>query len=594
VPGFPEEYEYRDMAGMARKISCELREGPVQCDLILAITHCRLPNDVALANTLGAVADTNPNEHGVDMVLGGHDHMYYIGRGVQSYEGEPFEKDMIGAEDDQQTYIIKSGSDFHDLSEVEITLSDPHPAPAVRRRTIESVHVKHHQPTPDAPTQPELKVKLDELMSHISKSTGQPVAITLNEWDASSKSLRTDESALGDFVADILLVSMEHSLRSCTDGNEVTVSRGHRVADCCLICGGSLRSDSIFGPGEITLGNLLELMPFEDPVVVKELTGQTIWDALENGLSSYPKQEGRFPQVAGMRVVWDSRRPPGKRVISVHILHQPYDGQVDESSNELKMKMRRFYKFAPDDEDDEGSVMVYRSSPRVREALQMDKTYRVVTRGYLASGNDGYDMLKQGKFIVDGENGQLMSTIVRKFLLGATYIWRWNQLYGQSEDVKNLPLNSSEAETSSLSLRHEQLLVPNQRKFSSRHPMHLSSFTNEAVKRAYNLSLRRSQSFSLESRPTLPETPRRSSSSMLNTPKPSPLFVDYSPHAIRNALYVASHEHHSHFDVASRIETQGLVNNSQDEEKSKLAVVMAIADGRLVDQARIKSDPRSS
>ena len=75
MPGFPEEYEYRDMAGMARKISCELREGPVQCDLILAITHCRLPNDVALANTLGAVADTNPNEHGVDMVLGGHDHM---------------------------------------------------------------------------------------------------------------------------------------------------------------------------------------------------------------------------------------------------------------------------------------------------------------------------------------------------------------------------------------------------------------------------------------------------------------------------------------------------------------------------------------
>ncbi len=41
---------------------------------------------------------------------------------------------------------------------------------------------------------------------------------------------------------------------------------------------------------------------------------------------------------------------------------------------------------------------------------------------YLAEGYDGFDALKRGEFVVDHENGQLMSAIVRKFLLGASYL----------------------------------------------------------------------------------------------------------------------------------------------------------------------------
>ena len=42
----------------------------------------------------------------------------------------------------------------------------------------------------------------------------------------------------------------------------------------------------------ITLGEILEILPFEDPVVVVEMDGKTIWDALEAGLSTWPAQEG--------------------------------------------------------------------------------------------------------------------------------------------------------------------------------------------------------------------------------------------------------------------------------------------------------------
>jgi hypothetical protein len=42
--------------------------------------------------------------------------------------------------------------------------------------------------------------------------------------------------------------------------------------------------------------------------------------ALEHGLSAEPKSEGRFLQIGGMRVSYDSSLPPGKRVLSYKII----------------------------------------------------------------------------------------------------------------------------------------------------------------------------------------------------------------------------------------------------------------------------------
>lgn len=36
--------------------------------------------------------------------------------------------------------------------------------------------------------------------------------------------------------------------------------------------------------------------------------------ALENGVSQYPKLEGRFPQVSGLEFGFDSSKLPGQRV----------------------------------------------------------------------------------------------------------------------------------------------------------------------------------------------------------------------------------------------------------------------------------------
>lgn len=49
--------------------------------------------------------------------------------------------------------------------------------------------------------------------------------------------------------------------------------------------------------GELTHRDLSCILPMLDDTVVLQATGQQLLEALENGVSMYPKLEGRFPQV---------------------------------------------------------------------------------------------------------------------------------------------------------------------------------------------------------------------------------------------------------------------------------------------------------
>lgn len=86
--------------------------------------------------------------------------------------------------------------------------------------------------------------------------------------------------------------------------------KGCGGSDGVFICAGTFRGDSMYGPGlppcfsnpglrrahldsgNITMGDILEILPFEDPIVVLELDGAAIWDALEASLETWPAQEG--------------------------------------------------------------------------------------------------------------------------------------------------------------------------------------------------------------------------------------------------------------------------------------------------------------
>ena len=52
------------------------------------------------------------------------------------------------------------------------------------------------------------------------------------------------------------------------------------------------------------------------------------------------------------------------------------------------------------------------------ERTKGGRKYRMITREYMAQGFDGFLALKGQKYLVDDEGGQLMSQLVRKYLLG--------------------------------------------------------------------------------------------------------------------------------------------------------------------------------
>ncbi|KAN0061635.1 hypothetical protein ACQY0O_006561 [Thecaphora frezii] len=563
VPAFPPGFVYRNMVKTALQLSHKLRDPAGEaCELVIAITHSRLPNDIDFANAVGAVASPDPDQHGVDLVLGGHDHIYYVGNGAAAYEGDEFGRGQPGTENDQAALVVKSGTDFRDLSELKLELSERDEA-KVRRRTIQRLSVRRHRASPDDPAEPELATMLDELLAKVSQSTGQAVAYTMTAWDVRSEEVRTDESAIGDFVADVLMESYEDLLRERDQRGELDEPRplGVREVDCCIICGGSLRGDQVYGPGRIALSDVLEIMPFEDAVVCKELKGQDIWDALENGLSMYPKQEGRFPQVAGLKVVWDSRKPPGQRLVSVDLLERPLDsastprcsgtggdggsggdGGTDDTASKL-----RSYTVAPD----EGgySATIHRPALRMRGQLEMDKTYRVVTREYLAEGYDGFEALTRGKAVVDEENGQLMSAIVRRFLLGASYLWRMKQVCQvrrgtvATDGAEEMDVDEGGGEK-----KGEAALRDGKEEWWDE-PKTLSKRTKQAVLRARALvALRKGAGHD-----GAPETRLESNEGIERVE----LVVDHSPGGVRDALYIGGSEHHSAHDAVMQRFAEG-------------------------------------
>lgn len=575
VPSFPEGFVYRNMVKTALKLSATLRDPNGEaCELVIAITHSRLPNDIDFANAVGAVSNPDATQQGVDLVLGGHDHIYYVGNGASSYTGDDFPRGEPGTEKDKNALVVKSGTDFRDLSELKLELTDPDPI-AIRRRTIKSLSVKRFRASPSDPTSPQLKTMLDDLLAKISKSTSQSVAYTLTPWDVRSEKVRTNESAFGNFVADVLMNSYEEVLRERDNRGELSERRPAdvREVDCCIICGGSLRGDQVYGPGKIALSDVLEILPFEDAVVCKELKGKDIWEALENGLSMWPKQEGRFPQVAGLMVKWNSRKEPGKRLVSVELLDNPLDTPTqqggeqgvrgvdrpnDSNDGEGESEVGKLDRFSVTKVPEGGyDVEVHRPALVSKGPLEMDKTYRVVTREYLAEGYDGFEALKRGKFVVDHENGQLMSAIVRKFLLGASYLWRMKQI--RRLQAESNPDDAASNGATDIQEQKEQVGKDGGEVDT------LSKRTRIAITRARSLNLlKRAMKHNAVDTPitkvddnalTPIKASRGRSGSLGSGGEEMDMWrmvVDQSPGGFRDALHVGGSEHHSKFDSVSK------------------------------------------
>ncbi len=132
--------------------------------------------------------------------------------------------------------------------------------------------------------------------------------------------IRTEETNLGNLMADSLLFI----------GEQEAANFGVAAPDVAIQNGGGIRNNTLIPAGPITELDTFSIAPFTNFVtVVPDLEREQFRQLLERGFSGAPGAEGRFPQIAGMAVTYDTARTaqeladddtiavPGDRVTSI-------------------------------------------------------------------------------------------------------------------------------------------------------------------------------------------------------------------------------------------------------------------------------------
>jgi len=128
---------------------------------------------------------------------------------------------------------------------------------------------------------------------------------------------------------------------------------GGQEVDASLTNAGAVRGS--IPAGEVTVGQIKDLLPFGDTLVLCRLSGseirQVLESAIDRALSS--AESGAFPYVAGLRYTADFSLPLGKRLLKI---------ELQDSRGRWRALVKKSY-------------------------------YRMVTNSYLARGREGYGLL---------------------------------------------------------------------------------------------------------------------------------------------------------------------------------------------------------
>jgi len=146
---------------------------------------------------------------------------------------------------------------------------------------------------------------------------------------------RIEECPMGNLVADAMLARVKDQ------GIDIAIANS-----------GGIRAS--LDAGEVTMGEVLTILPFQNTLSTFQVTGQTLLDALENGVSQVEEVKGRFPQIAGMTFTWDASVAPG-------------EGRIQD-------------------------VMVMKDGAMV--PLDPAATYGMVSNNFIRGGGDGYKMFR--------------------------------------------------------------------------------------------------------------------------------------------------------------------------------------------------------
>ncbi|TQV93829.1 2,3-cyclic-nucleotide 2-phosphodiesterase [Cordyceps javanica] len=335
-----------DPPTVAKRVATHLRLVE-KCDMVIAITHMRLVEDLeTLNNTL-----SGPGK--IDLILGGHDHhvvrrdpsdtnadpeVLQSGLGLQKFA-------MTNCEGDFR--IIKSGTDWRGLSIIQLRLgSKDEGEPAIIGMSLRQI--ENLKELPNFSQIPTCQATLDILQTthnKIEQVVTQPLFRTETPLDGRTHIIRSQETNLGNMLADAVRAFYDTDIGFVNSG----AVRCDRIVDCD-------------GGAPLCIRDVIEISPFDNAFVVKRVNGRVLWQALENSVSD-AHTDGRFLQLCGLSMRLDWRRPEGSRVSE--IFFHPRNG-----------------KALP---------------------LEQDRMYTVTMVDFIGSGFDGYTCFQDCETLVDTE-----------------------------------------------------------------------------------------------------------------------------------------------------------------------------------------------
>lgn len=221
----------------------------------------------------------------------------------------------------------------------------------------------------DVPKDPDLDAALQPYRDGVADLRETVVGTTTVELPINvdgQRICRLEECLMGNLVADAMLWKV----------NDVDPIANYQIA---FQNGGGLRAPII--TGTVTMGDVLETLPFGNAIATFELQGVYVREALENGARLYPSENGGFAQVSGMRYVISSTAPVGSRITSVEVWNGTDWDPLDDNAM-YKVVTNDFMRRGGDNYTmfRDHAVNPYDFGPALHEALaEYFETYSPVT-----------------------------------------------------------------------------------------------------------------------------------------------------------------------------------------------------------------------
>ena len=267
--------------------------------IIICLSH--LGEDKESKETSTMIAE---NVEGIDLIIDGHSH-------TELHNGR-----YVG-----NTLIAQAKAHGYFIGDVTLLLDKDNKIVAKSASLKPYARMKHLY------ANKETLAQIEAVSNENKKVLDQKVGQTSVDLEGARDMVRTRETNLGNYITDAMIKATG--------------------ADVAITNGGGIR-DSI-SAGNITKGDVLTVFPFTNFAVTLEVPGTVIKEALEHGLTDAPNSAGKFPQIGGMMVKYDSTRQAGDRVTEITI----------------------------------GG-----------KAIDPNKNYNLVTNDFMSIGGDGYEMFK--------------------------------------------------------------------------------------------------------------------------------------------------------------------------------------------------------